>query len=115
MFRSILIIFNFKKLHDFPFYIQTKLYKTWIPALLLHDQMLFFPLSQVPLTALHSSHGKKFTLASFINKLNNNVRTLNRLPNIILELEHCTMVLKSFYAQSILNINIPMQTVPSPV
>ena len=37
MFRSILIIFNFKKLHDFPFYIQTKLYKTWIPALLLHD------------------------------------------------------------------------------
>ena len=85
MFRSILIIFNFKKLHDFPFYIQTKLYKTWIPALLLHDQMLFFPLLQVPLTALHSSHGKKFTLASFINKLNNNVRTLNRLPNIILE------------------------------
>lgn len=53
MFRSILIIFNFKKLHDFPFYIQTKLYKTWIPALLLHDQMLFFPLWQVPLTALH--------------------------------------------------------------
>ena len=47
MFRSILIIFNFKKLHDFPFYIQTKLYKTWIPALLLHKEMLFFPLWQV--------------------------------------------------------------------
>ena len=67
MFRSILIIFNFKKLHDFPFYIQTKLYKTWIPALLLHDQMLFFPLWQVPLTALHRIKSwKKFILASFI-------------------------------------------------
>lgn len=89
MFRSILIIFNFKKLHDFPFYIQTKLYKTWIPALLLHDQMLFFPLWQVPLTALHSSHGKIYSGQLYIKqiKLNNksNVRTLNRLQNIILE------------------------------